>query len=78
MTTRKRRRPATTPARTPCLDSKLRDDQIERFDFGYRDVAEVELLAADLVPRTLRADARRMLQFADLLERNALKPVRGR
>lgn len=46
------------------------------FEFGARTLEEVEDLAAGLVPLGMRAEARAMLNFDDLLRRNAEKPRR--
>lgn len=46
-----------------------------RFEFGFSE-EEIEDLAAGLVPRRVRADARAMLDFDDLCRRNAERPRR--
>ena len=61
----------------------LTDDEITarnlncptRFQFTFSE-EEIEDLAAGLVPRRVRADARAMLDFDDLCRRNAERPER--
>jgi hypothetical protein len=51
-------------------------DHDRQYAFEALTIAEVQLIANGLVPRTMQADAYALLHFDDRLVLNALKPER--
>lgn len=53
-------------------------DLVEEFRIECLTIEDVQDIAAGIVPLTIQATARQLLDFEDLIRRNAQKPVKQR
>lgn len=70
---------ATISSACPGADSTkpvIEADLVEWFQIECLRIEDVQDIAAGIVPQTVQATARQLLDFEDLIRRNAAKPVR--